>query len=161
MKARDIMTEKDKHNLKKLSLKVAGTLTIRLLEKRFTNIENTPEIFLFFGEKCYELLESFSPEGYPALTMASNISSRLIEAGRISNKDAILRNLYDNMVTLENIAQNIPFDLRNDVLKIAVDMVLKMLETVTISTTSIPNTLQSVAKNAYLFLKDKEEKEEK
>jgi hypothetical protein len=138
--------------LKKLSLGVAASVCARLLEKRFASVENAPEIVAFVAEKCLVLLKTHSPEGYPALRMAADITCRLIETKRLSNKEAAARNIRENLETLESVARTIPAEDRKDVLKPAVDMVLKLLETVTLSTTSVSPVIKKMAEKTKAFL---------
>jgi hypothetical protein len=149
--------EKDLLEKKKLSLSVANSLVLRLLEKRFLTHESAPEALTFFCEKCLSLLLTIKPVGYPCLKMAGDITGRLIEAGRLSNKDAVARHLEDHMLTLELIAATLPPEHKKEILKVSSDMVLKMLETVTLSGTSIPKVLGKAAENAARFLEGKKE----
>jgi hypothetical protein len=149
--------EKDRIEKRKLALSVANSLVTRLLEKRFLNHESAPEALTFFCEKCLSLLIKINPQGYPGLKMAGDIAGRLIEAGRLSNKDAVVRHMEDHMLTLELIASTLPPETKKEILKISSDMVLKMLETITLSGTSIPKVLGNVAENAARFLEGKED----
>jgi hypothetical protein len=122
------------------------------LEKRFTSANNVGEHILFFGNKCLELLETIKPQGYPCLTLASEITARLIEAGRITNGKSAVENLSQNMKTLESIKMNLKSQDSSTVLRISVDMVLKMIETVTLSVSSIPNVLADVSASSDAIL---------
>ena len=145
---------------KKISLGVANSLVVRLLEKRFLGHDSAPEALVFFAEKFLSLLLKANPRGYPGLKMAGDIAGRLIEAGRLSNKDAVARNVEEHLLALSSIAGALPPEHRREVLKMSVDMVLKMLETITLSGSSIPKTLERVALNAKAFLEKKLEKSE-
>ena len=152
------MDEKEYEELKKISLAVSNSLTTRLLEKRFLSLANAPEALLVFAEQFLAHGTKVNPRGYPGLKMAGDIAGRLIEAGRLSKRDAVLRTVEDILLVLDSIADTLPQRHKREILKISSDMVLKMLETITLSGTSIPGTLEKTAETARLFLEKKLEK---
>ncbi|MDR2459319.1 MAG: hypothetical protein LBE38_00845 [Deltaproteobacteria bacterium] len=139
-------------HLKVLAFKTSKRLTLRLLEKRYVAANNVAELLEFFADKCLELLQSLKPFGYPCLTLASEITGRLIQAGRLTNKDSVAKNLSENMETLEVIKEDLKSQDVGLVLKCSVEMVLKMLETVILSTSSIPKILAEISARSDFFL---------
>ncbi|MDR2351919.1 MAG: hypothetical protein LBF22_01950, partial [Deltaproteobacteria bacterium] len=62
-------------------------------------------------------------------------------------------NLKDNALVLDEIARDMPLAERRAVLTASVDLLLKMLETITLSSGAIPQTLKSLANTASDILK--------
>jgi hypothetical protein len=142
------MDTSQKDELLVLSLKIAEDLTMRLLERRSISVAKVPTLISFLGKKCQDFLKSDPATGVPYLRLAASITGRLIERGSFSDQEAIAISLAENMVTLKDIGSKLPEKYCKAILGTSVNLVLKMLETKTLSISNVKSVLSTTAENA-------------
>jgi hypothetical protein len=136
-----------------LALKAAEDLALRLLERRVTSPGKVPGLVDRLGRHCLALLEGDPVPRLPYLRHAASLTGRLIERGSLSEPGAICQDLDENMAALKEIAASAPDGRAKEVLASTVSLVMKMLETKSLSASSVPETLRAVAASVGSLLK--------
>ncbi|MDR1165449.1 MAG: hypothetical protein LBO66_06175 [Deltaproteobacteria bacterium] len=131
-----------------LALGVSQDLCRKLLEKRFLSARDAPAALELLGRAGLRILRAYPAPGFPCLRLAASLTGRLVERGRLSSVEAASRNLAENAAALHILAGPLPPESKRPLAQTAVDLVLKMLETVTLSSQAIPFTLKTLVESA-------------
>jgi hypothetical protein len=135
----------DENRLNEAAFQCAKDLARRMLERRHVSPSAAPGLVRFLGARAAGLCRAREPLGYPALRHATEIVGRLIERGRISDRDGAAAGLASAIGALDAAAAKLPPERVRPVMAASCEYVLKLLETVTLSAEAVPGTLAELS----------------
>ncbi|MDR1486381.1 MAG: hypothetical protein LBT62_00075 [Deltaproteobacteria bacterium] len=141
-------------NNSELPLKIAREMSLKFLERRLLNVAKLPLALESFGKSAQKLLIENEEEKIPALSLAFDLTARLIEKGRLGTIQAAIDTLTDLTAAIREIAADIQPHKAAGSIKTAVDLVLKLLETNAISPPNVVPALKNLSDIAASVLAD-------
>ncbi|MDR2368221.1 MAG: DUF3292 domain-containing protein [Deltaproteobacteria bacterium] len=133
-----------------LPLRVAREICQRLLERRVLSAAKLPDALSSIGAAAAGLLAGNG--SHRALSLAADLTMRLIERGRLGNPGTAIEALTELNATLREILTKLPPGKAEAALKSAVDLALKLLETSATGSDPLALTLLRLAEASAALL---------
>ena len=127
----------------RLPLRLAKEFCQRFIERRVLSAAKLPEALKALGEAAMSLIAE--SQGSEALSLAGDLTARLIERGRLGTPAAAEKSLTELTRSLSEIYSALPPAKAGAALKCAVKLALKLLETNTTGSEPLPLTIRKLA----------------